>query len=131
MVSNRYSSVIDRLSNGEIIIIDEATGSELENLGVQMVNTWCGTASLETDILKQIHKDYIASGSQIVKNNTYASIRMILESGGVGEKFEEINLSAINAAKDARNESGRDDILIAGSLSHQVPYEDAFKTQTE
>ena len=129
MVSNRYSSVIDRLSNGETIILDGATGSELENRGVQMDNTWCGTASLETDILKQIHKDYIAAGSQIVTTNTYASSRMILESGGVGEKFEEINLSAINAAKDARNESGRDDILIAGSLSHQVPYEDAFKTQ--
>ena len=127
MVSNRYSSVIDRLSNGEIIILDGATGSELENRGVQMDNTWCGTASLETDILKQIHKDYIAAGSQIVTTNTYASSRMILESGGVSERFEEINLSAINAAKDARNESGRDDILIAGSLSHQVPYEDAFK----
>ena len=131
MVSNRYSSVIDRLSNGEIIILDGATGSELENRGVQMDNTWCGTASLETDILKQIHKDYIAAGSQIVTTNTYASSRMILESGGVGKKFEEINLSAINAAKDARNESGRDDILIAGSLSHQVPYEDAFETQAE
>ena len=131
MVSSRYSSVIDRLSNGETILLDGATGSELENRGVQMDNTWCGTASLETDLLKQIHKDYIAAGSQIITTNTYASSRMILESGGVGERFEEINLSAINAAKDARNESGRDDILIAGSLSHQVPYEDAFKTQEE
>ena len=131
MVSVRYSSVIDRLSNGETIILDGATGSELENRGVQMDNTWCGTASLEIDTLKQIHKDYIAAGSQIVTTNTYASSRMILESGGAGERFEEINLSAINAAKEARNESERDDILIAGSLSHQVPYEDAFKTQKE
>jgi len=131
VVSVRYSSVIDRLSNGETIILDGATGSELENRGVQMDNTWCGTASLEIDTLKQIHKDYIDAGSQIITTNTYASSRMILESGGVGERFEEINLSAINAAKEARNESERDDILIAGSLSHQVPYEDAFKTQKE
>ena len=109
MASTRYSSVIDRLSNGETIILDGATGSELENRGVQMDNTWCGTASLETDILKQIHKDYIAAGSQIITTNTYASSRMILETGGVGDRFEEINLSAINAAKDARNESGRDE----------------------
>ena len=96
-----------------------------------MDNTWCGTASLEKEILKQIHKDYISAGSQIVTTNTYASSRMILESAGVGDRFEEINLSAINAAIDARNESGRDDILIAGSLSHQVPYEDAFRTQAD
>ena len=131
MVSSRYSSVIDRLSNGETILLDGATGSELENRGVQMDNTWCGTASLEKEILKQIHKDYISAGSQIITTNTYASSRMMLESGGVGDRFEEINLSAINAALDARNESGRDDILIAGSLSHQVPYEDAFRTQED
>ena len=131
MVSSRYSSVIDQLSNGETIILDGATGSELENRGVQMDNTWCGTASLEKEILKQIHKDYISAGSQIVTTNTYASSRMILESAGVGDRFEEINLSAINAAIDARNESGRDDVLIAGSLSHQVPYEDAFRTQAD
>ena len=131
MVSSRYSSVIDRLSNGETILLDGATGSELENRGVQMDNTWCGTASLEKEILKQIHKDYISVGSQIITTNTYASSRMMLESGKVGDRFEEINLSAINAALDARSESGRDDILIAGSLSHQVPYEDAFRTQED
>ena len=131
MVSSRYSSVIDRLSNGETILLDGATGSELENRGVQMDNTWCGTASLEKDILKQIHKDYISAGSQIITTNTYASSRMLLESGGVGDRFEEINLSAINAAKNARNETGREDVLIAGSLSHQVAYEDAFETQQD
>tara|TARA_B100000427_G_scaffold236631_1_gene199555 strand:- start:635 stop:1564 length:930 start_codon:yes stop_codon:yes gene_type:complete len=131
MVSSRYSSVIDRLSNGETILLDGATGSELEDRGVQMDNTWCGTASLEKEILKQIHKDYIMAGSQIITTNTYASSRMLLESGGVGDRFEEINLSAINAAKNARNETDRDDILIAGSLSHQVAYEDAFETQQD
>jgi len=131
MVSSRYSSVIDRLSNGETILLDGATGSELENRGVQMDNTWCGTASLEKEILKQIHKDYISAGSQIITTNTYASSRMLLESGGVGDRFEEINLSAINAAKNARNETGREDVLIAGSLSHQVAYEDAFETQKD
>jgi len=131
MVSSRYSSVIDRLSNGETILLDGATGSELEDRGVQMDNTWCGTASLEKEILKQIHKDYIMAGSQIITTNTYASSRMLLESGGVGDRFEEINLSAINAAKNARNETDRDDVLIAGSLSHQVAYEDAFETQQD
>ena len=40
MDSPRYSSVIDRLSYGETIILDGATGSELEKRGVQMDNTW-------------------------------------------------------------------------------------------
>ena len=56
---------------------------------------------------------------------------MILEVAGVEDKFEEINLTAINAAIQAREECGRDDVLVAGSLSHQIPYEDAFRSQEE
>ena len=89
------------------------------------------TASLEFDILKQIHKDYINAGAKIITTNTYASNRMILEVAGVEDKFEDINLAAINAAIQAREECGRDDVLVAGSLSHQIPYEDAFRSQEE
>jgi methionine synthase I (cobalamin-dependent) len=96
-----------------------------------MDNSWCATASLEFDILKQIHKDYINAGAKIITTNTYASNRMILEVAGVEDKFEEINLAAINAAIQAREECGRDDVLVAGSLSHQIPYEDAFRSQEE
>ena len=127
----RYKEVIKKLENNELIILDGATGSELEHRGVQMDNTWCGTASLQRDVLKQIHMDYIGAGAQIITTNTYASSRMILESAGVQDQFEEINLSAINCALDARKEMERDDVLVAGSLSHQVPYEDAFKTQED
>ena len=119
------------LHSGETILLDGATGSELENRGIKMDNTWCATASLEFDILKQIHKDYINAGAKIITTNTYASNRMILEVAGVEDKFEEINLTAINAAIQAREECGRDDVLVAGSLSHQIPYEDAFRSQEE
>jgi methionine synthase I (cobalamin-dependent) len=112
-------------------LLDGATGSELENRGIKMDNSWCATASLEFDILKQIHKDYINAGAKIITTNTYASNRMILEVAGVEDKFEEINLAAINAAIQAREECGRDDVLVAGSLSHQIPYEDAFRSQEE
>ena len=131
LVSTRYKNIIEKLNRNEVVILDGATGSELESRGVKMDNSWCGTASLESDILKQIHKDYINAGASIITTNTYASSRMLLETANADDKFEEINLSAINAAVEARAELNRDDVIIAGSLSHQVPYEDAFETQTE
>ena len=84
------------MENKELIILDGAKGSELENRGIEMDNTWCGTASLQKDVLKQIHKDYISAGAQIITTNTYASSRMLLESGGVDDQFDKINLSAID-----------------------------------
>ena len=130
-MNQRYEKFLDVLRSGETILLDGATGSELENRGIKMDNSWCATASLEFDILKQIHKDYINAGAKIITTNTYASNRMILEVAGVEDKFEEINLAAINAAIQAREECGRDDVLVAGSLSHQIPYEDAFRSQEE
>ena len=130
-MNQRYEKFLEVLRSGETILLDGATGSELENRGIKMDNSWCATASLEFDILKQIHKDYINAGAKIITTNTYASNRMILEVAGVEDKFEEINLTAINAAIQAREECGRDDVLVAGSLSHQIPYEDAFRSQEE
>jgi methionine synthase I (cobalamin-dependent) len=130
-MNQRYKKFLEILRSGETILLDGATGSELENRGIKMDNSWCATASLEFDILKQIHKDYINAGAKIITTNTYASNRMILEVAGVEDKFEEINLAAINAAIQAREECGRDDVLVAGSLSHQIPYEDAFRSQEE
>ena len=130
-MNQRYKKFLEVLRSGETILLDGATGSELENRGIKMDNSWCATASLEFDILKQIHKDYINAGAKIITTNTYASNRMILEVAGVEDRFEEINLAAINAAIQARDECGRDDVLVAGSLSHQIPYEDAFRSQEE
>ena len=130
-MNQRYKKFLEVLRSGETILLDGATGSELENRGIKMDNSWCATASLEFDILKQIHKDYINAGAKIITTNTYASNRMILEVAGVEDRFEEINLAAINAAIQAREECGRDDVLVAGSLSHQIPYEDAFRSQEE
>jgi len=130
-MNQRYKKFLEVLHSGETILLDGATGSELENRGIKMDNSWCATASLEFDILKQIHKDYINAGAKIITTNTYASNRMILEVAGVEDRFEEINLAAINAAIQAREECGRDDVLVAGSLSHQIPYEDAFRSQEE
>ena len=130
-MNQRNKNFLEVLNSGETILLDGATGSELENRGIKMDNSWCATASLEFDILKQIHKDYINAGAKIITTNTYASNRMILEVAGVEDKFEDINLAAINAAIQAREECGRDDVLVAGSLSHQIPYEDAFRSQEE
>ena len=118
--SNRYSKIRKRLNQNELVILDGGVGTELQKRGIEMDESWCGTASRNTEILKQVHLDYIKAGAQVITTNTYASSRLLLDAAGVGKDFEEINLKAINAAKAARDEVS-DDILIAGSLSHRYP----------
>ena len=107
--SNRYSKIRKRLNQNELVILDGGVGTELQKRGIEMDESWCGTASRNTEILKQVHLDYIKAGAQVITTNTYASSRLLLDAAGVGKDFEEINLKAIGAAKAARDE-GFDEI---------------------
>ena len=65
MTTDRYKSIIQRINNGERILIDGATGTECERRGVpQVVNTWnSGAALSHPQIVKTIHEEYIDSVS--------------------------------------------------------------------
>ena len=118
-----YTEIGRRLDGGEIIILDGGVGTELQRRGVPMdPEAWCGAATLgHLDTLEAIHGDYIAAGADIITANTYASSRLMLGAAGLGDRFEEINRSAVRAALRARAASGRTGIAVAGSLSHMVP----------
>ena len=118
---SRYAEMFDTTQRGNILILDGGTGTELEKRGVPMdPGAWCGVAALDhADILKRIHLDYIFSGADIITTNTYSSSRHMLELSGLGQKFFEINKNALEAARNARETSGKPNVLIAGSLSHR------------
>jgi len=111
------------LRHGGIVVLDGATGSELQRRGVAMdPAAWCGPATLgNVGVLEDIHRDYIAAGADIITVNSYASSRLMLGPAGCGDRFEEINRTAVAAAQRARQASGRPDVLVAGSLSHMCP----------
>ena len=118
-----FAHIKQRLSDGDIIILDGATGTELERRGAPMdPSAWCGPATLENDhILTEIHSDYIRAGSDIVTANTYAASRLMLKDAGLAERSEEIIERAVEAALRARKNTGAKDVVVAGSLSHMVP----------
>ena len=118
-----YKIIKKRLQNGGLVIMDGGTGTEMQRRGVGMdPAAWCGPATLQNaKILEDIHLEYISSGANIITANTYASSHLMLEPAGFGDRWEEINTAAVSVAFRAREKSGRDDILIAGSLSHMCP----------
>ena len=117
------SKMKDRLQAGEVLILDGGTGTELERRGVPMdSDAWCGPATLDhLDVLEAVHRDYIAAGADIITANTYASSPLMLDPAGYGHRFEEMNRAAIATAHRARRAAGREDVAVAGSLSHMIP----------
>lgn len=112
-----------RLKSGGTVILDGGTGTELQHRGVPMdPDAWCGPVALENaNVLEAIHRDYIAAGADIITANTYASSRLMLGPAGLGDRVGDIVRTAVDAAHRAREAGGRNDVLIAGSLSHMSP----------
>lgn len=109
----------DRLARGELILIDGATGTDLERRGVPMVeHAWCGdSARTHPDDLRAVHLAHIEAGAELIIANTYASSRHVLEQAGVDEHFELLNRRGIEVAIEAREVSGRSEVVVAGSIS--------------
>lgn len=119
-----YAHLQEDLRNGSVIVIDGATGTELERRGVQMhEKAWCAMATVTApDVLRAIHEDYIRAGSRIVTANTYSTNRNMLDPAGLGDRFEELNRTALAIALEAREGCGAGDrVVVAGSMSHQMP----------
>src|SRR6056297_601474 len=122
-----YMEIVDRMRNGGVVLIDGATGTELEKRGAEMNNeAWCGPANISNrDMLEEVHQDYIRAGAEIITTNTYATSRLMLEPAGFGERLEEVYRNSCDAALSARRraaqELGHSGVLVAGSLSHMVP----------
>ena len=131
-----------RLAAGETILMDGGMGSEFERRGLASPTMWSGGPMLtHPELVREIHQDYIEAGAEIIITNTFATGRDVLEEGGVEHKVAEANRLGIEAAVQARRNSGTErSVVIAASISTMkpkahaevaVPYEKALDTYRE
>jgi S-methylmethionine-dependent homocysteine/selenocysteine methylase len=114
------------LDDGHTLLIDGGTGTELRRRGVRLdAAAWSGLAPLtHYDLLRESHADYIEAGAAVITTNTFGTSRFVLAAAGHEEQFAAINRRAVDAARAARDASGRD-VVIAGSMSCLPPHFDA------
>lgn len=99
------------------VLLDGGMGRELHFRGVAVPETiWsAGALMTDPDVVRQIHRDYIAAGADIITTNTYGVIRTDLAKVGLEDRFVELMTYACRLAVEARDASSRN-VLIAGSL---------------
>jgi S-methylmethionine-dependent homocysteine/selenocysteine methylase len=119
-----YAQLKRRLDRDEVIILDGATGTELQRRGAKMDDSsWSAPAALtDFDLLTQIHADYIRAGSDVVTANTFSASRLLLEPAGYGDRVAEVIRRSVEAAQRARViAAGGRPVAVAGSISHMLP----------
>ncbi len=122
----RYSAFYDRLreriAGGEVVVLDGGTGTELQALGVPMDGeAWSAVANLtHLDTVQELHASFLAAGADVLITNTFAAGPGPLAAAGYADRVEEANANAVAAAAAARAQAGREDVVIAGSMSRMV-----------
>jgi S-methylmethionine-dependent homocysteine/selenocysteine methylase len=116
--------ITGRLADGDVVIIDGGTGSQLQAEGVPMDDeTWCGRANLEQpEAVQRVHEAYIRAGAEVIITNTFAASRAALEPAGLGGRVADANRNAVAAALRAREVAGGRAVAVAGSMSPFCPF---------
>jgi S-methylmethionine-dependent homocysteine/selenocysteine methylase len=116
-----YQDLQQRLDGGDVIILDGAVGTGLQNTGVPMHGIAWAAAALQTHpyTVRQLHETYVKAGVDVLTTNTYSSARHNLEPLGLGDLTAELNIRAVMLARDARDKLARDrPVYIGGAVSN-------------
>ncbi len=106
-------NILSRLAAGERLLLDGATGSELQKRGVNVsqgvtdagnLGTWSATAMGDApEIVRQVHEDYLRVGVDIITTNSFWTNRPRLAMVGLADRMEAYTRLSAELACDARD----------------------------
>ena len=95
-----------------ILVVDGAMGTMFYERGV-FINTCYDALNIsEPDLVREIHREYVEAGAELIQTNTFGANRVKLKQHGLEDRVGEINR---RAAELAREEAG-DRIYVGGSV---------------
>ena len=112
-----------RLEATRPLLLDGGIGSEIKARGYPLhPSVWSALAHLEdAELVAGIHRDYLASGAEVITANTFSLSRHNLEHAGFGDVFAKANARATQLARAAVDERRPRQAWVAGSLSTIPP----------
>jgi homocysteine S-methyltransferase len=132
---------LDRLKRAPMLA-DGGMGTLLHARGISFDHSFDAQNVDNPVLVRDIHRDYIRAGAEIIETNTFGANRHRLAKFGLEEKVREFNLRGAKIARDAREIEGRD-VFVAGSMGPlgqslepfgKISYDDAvtsFHAQAE
>jgi S-methylmethionine-dependent homocysteine/selenocysteine methylase len=118
-------SLAERLRRADPLVLDGATGTELERRGVATrLPLWSADALLRSPALvERIHRDYAEAGAEAITANTFRTQRRTLAKGGLGERAASLTALAVRLAREAC-QGAASRALVLGS---DPPLEDCYR----
>ena len=122
-MANRRN-IVDRLTAGEVLLMDGGTGSELQRRGVDVLKgatdrlkAWSATSNIENaDVVQQVHQDYLRVGADIIISNNFWTTPSAMERIGLRDRWKDYAGAAADNAIKARD-AGNAEAYVAGGIA--------------
>ena len=101
----------ERMAAG-MLLADGAMGTELSSRGASFGRSFDELNLSAPDLIADIHRDYVAAGSDIVLTNTFCSTPTHLDRWAISHRFADINRAGVALARRGATA----DTLVAGSV---------------
>ncbi len=111
-LSTRAQEFRDQLAH-RVIVADGAMGTMLYSRGVFINRCFDELNVAQPDLVRQIHREYVKAGAEILETNTFGANRARLSAFGIAEKLVAINQAGVRIAREAAGDS---DVYIAGAM---------------
>tara|TARA_Y100001934_G_scaffold268579_1_gene350812 strand:+ start:47 stop:943 length:897 start_codon:yes stop_codon:yes gene_type:complete len=111
-LNTAHLGILERLATGEILIFDGATGTYLQQHGLEPGGSPELMNADNPDLIQQMARHYFEAGSDIVLTNSFGGNKFMLERYGVGERLYELNKLSAEHAKAV----APDGKYVAGSI---------------
>jgi S-methylmethionine-dependent homocysteine/selenocysteine methylase len=122
--SNPRPTLCARLAEGRPLVLDGATGTELERRGVRAtLPLWSSWGLLEApDVVRAIHADYLRAGVDLLTAATFRTHARSLAQAGLEARAEDLCDLAVRLAREAAQQA-HPRALVLGSAA---PLEDCY-----
>jgi methionine synthase / methylenetetrahydrofolate reductase (NADH) len=126
----------------QVLVCDGAMGTMLHAGGVSLDRSLPELNVSHVELVRSIHRAYIAAGADVIETNTFGASRLRLGRFGLSTQAAELNRAGVRLAREAREQAGAGGLLVAGSVSPATPaglgqrlpvkeLRDAFREQIE
>ena len=144
-------SILDRLSEGEVLLMDGGTGTELQRRGVNVakgtsitgrpyttskgvttqeaLGVWSAAANVDApSVVRNIHEDYLRLGADIIISNNFYTSRAMMAIVGEEDRWEEYTRLGGELAVQARDAVNAE-AYVAGGFA--PPYDGDLRQEFE
>ena len=118
------TTIMDQIREGEPLLLDGGTGSELQRRGVDVLKGvddrlqgWSATANLEyPEVVQQVHQDYLRVGADIITSNNFWTTPTRMDTIGLRDRWQYYAKAAGENAIKAR-QAANPEAYVAGGIA--------------